>query len=94
MKKNVVADDLSCLDMSDNQEIFNISELYGYGDDDLPDSAYPINYHNIVKAQKTDDKIQQNIFSNKYYTLDTFRGGDQNHRLICQNRKICLPTEI
>ena len=39
--------------MSDNKDIFNILELYGYDDADLPDSAYPIRYHNISKAQKT-----------------------------------------
>ena len=44
---NVVADALSCLEMSDNQEILNISELYSYNDKDMPDSAYPICYHDI-----------------------------------------------
>ena len=29
-ENNVVADTLSCHEMSDNQEIHNISELYGY----------------------------------------------------------------
>ena len=38
--------------MIDDQEIFNISELYGYDDEYLPDSAYPISYHDIAKAQK------------------------------------------
>ena len=70
----IVADALSCLDMNDNQEILNISELYDYDDEDLPDSAYPIRYHDIAKAQKTDAKLQQKLVSHKYYTLDTFRG--------------------
>ena len=69
-------------------------ELYGYDDDDLPDSAYPIHYHNITKSQKTDAKLNQKIVSHKGYTLNTFRGGDQNHRLICQNIKICLPAAL
>ena len=43
--------------MSENQEIINISEIYGYDDEDLPDSTYPIRYHNISKAQKTDAKL-------------------------------------
>ena len=43
--------------MSDNQEILNISELYGYNDADLPDISYPIHYHNIAKSQKTDAKL-------------------------------------
>ena len=81
-----------CLEMSDNQEILNISEVYGYNDKDLPDSAYPIRYHNIAKAHKTDAKLQQKLVSHKDYNLDTFCGGDQNHRLICQNKEICLPT--
>ena len=45
--------------MSDNQDILNISELYGYDDADLSDSAYPICYHDISKAQKNDAKQKQ-----------------------------------
>ena len=60
-ENNVVANALSCLEMSDNQEILNISELYGYDDKDLSDSAYPICYHDISKAQKIDAKLQQNL---------------------------------
>ena len=48
-EKNVVSDALSRLEMSDNQDILNISELYGYDDEDLPDSVYPIRYHDISK---------------------------------------------
>ena len=58
-KNNVVYEDLSCLEMSDNQEILNISEIYGYDDEYLPDSAYPIRYCDISKAQKTDTKLQR-----------------------------------
>ena len=45
--------------MSDNQDILNISELYGYDDVDLPGSAYPIRYHHISKAHKPDAKLKQ-----------------------------------
>ena len=58
---NVVADTLSRLETSDNQEILNISEIYGYYDADLPDSAYPIHYHDTAKAQKTDAKLNQKL---------------------------------
>ena len=51
-QNNVVADAIFRLEMSDNQEILNIYEIYGYNDADLPDSAYPISCHNIAKAQK------------------------------------------
>ena len=80
--------------MSDNQEIINIYELYGYNDEDLLDIAYPIRYHDIAKAQKTDAKLQQKLVSHKDYTLDIFRGGDKYHRLIFRNNKICLPQAL
>ena len=57
-ENNVVADALSRLENSDNPDILNISELYGYNDKDLPDSAYPIRYHDIAKAQETYAKLQ------------------------------------
>ena len=71
----VVADAISRFEISDNQDILNIYELYGYDDADLPDSAYPIRYQDISKAQKTVAKLFQKLFSHKDYTLDTFRGG-------------------
>ena len=80
--------------MSDNQDILNISELYGYNNKDLPDSAYPIRYHDIAKAQETDTKLQQKLVSHRDYTLDTFHGGDKDHRLIFRNNKICLPVAL
>ena len=80
--------------MSDNQDILNISELYGYDDKDLPGSDYPIRYHDISKSQKTDAKRKQKLVSHKDYTLDTFHGGDQNHCLIFQNNKKCLPAAL
>ena len=74
-ENNVVADALSRLEMNDNQDILNISELYGYDEKDLPDSAYPIRYHDISKAQETDAKLNQKLVSHKDYTLDIFCGG-------------------
>ena len=40
-ENSVVAKALSRFEMSDNQEILNISDIYVYNDDDLPDSDYP-----------------------------------------------------
>ena len=88
-ENNVIADALSRLKMSDNQEIINISELYGYNDADLPYSAYPIRYHNIAKAQETDAKLQQKLVSHKDYTLDTFRGGDKDSSVVTQVSIFC-----
>ena len=74
-ENNLVSKVRSRLGMSDNQEILNIYDMYGYNDDGIPDSAYPIHYHNISKAHKTDAKLQQKLVSHKDYTLDTFREG-------------------
>ena len=71
-ENNVVADALSCLEKIPNQEILNFSELYGYDDEDMHDSSYPIRYHDIAKAQETDAKLNQKLVSHKDYTLDIF----------------------
>ena len=84
-ENNIVDNALSRLDMSENQEILNISDCYDYNDYDLPDSAYPICYHDITKAQKTDAKLKQEVVSHKDYTLNTFCGGHQKHHLIYRN---------
>ena len=60
----------------------------------MSDSAYPIRYTDIAKAQETDAELQQKLVSNKDYTLDIFCGGDKYHRLICRNNKICLPQAL
>ena len=64
-ENNAVADALFRLEKSPNQEIFNISELYGYDDEDMPDSAYPICYHDIARAQETDAKLKQKLVSHR-----------------------------
>ena len=93
-ENNVAVNSLYWFDMSDNQEILKISELYWYDYKDMPDSAYSNFYHDIFKAQKTDSKQKRKLVSHKYYTLDTFRGGHQNYRLIYQNSKICFPMAL
>ena len=61
VENNIVADALSRLEMSGNQEILDISEIYGYDDTYLTDSAYPIRYHNVDKAQKAGAKLKQKL---------------------------------
>ena len=48
----------------------------------MPDSAYPIRYHDIAKAQETDAKLKQKLVSYKDYTLNIVCGGDKDHQLI------------
>ena len=73
-ENNVVADALSRLEKSPNQEILNISELFGYDDEDLPDITYPIRYHDIAKAQETDAKLQQKLVSHNTIPSTLFVG--------------------
>ena len=94
VENNVGSDALSWIEMSDNQDILNISEIYGYNGADLPDNAYPIRYHDISKAQKTDAELNQNLVSHKDYTLNNYCGANQNPYLIFRNDKICLPVAL
>ena len=55
-ENNVVANIISYLEIGNNRDILNISELYGYNDVDLPGIDYQIRYHNIAKTQRTYDK--------------------------------------
>jgi transposase InsO family protein len=93
-ESNVVADALSRLDIDDDREIFNVSECFGYDDDDLPPSSFPIRYIDIARSQKKDLKLQQKLASHKDFAETTFRGGDKAHQLICHNGKIVLPTSL
>jgi hypothetical protein len=76
-ERNVVADALSRLDIEDDREIFNISECFGFDDDDddLPDSAFPVRYRDIAKAQKATTALQIKLASHKDYDETTFCAG-------------------
>ena len=58
-ENNIISHALSSLEMSDKQDILNISEFCGYDETDLSDSAYPLRYHDIAKAHKTDAKLKK-----------------------------------
>ena len=47
-ENNIVADALSRLEMDTQQEIFNIAEVIGDNDDDLPLESFPIRYSSII----------------------------------------------
>jgi hypothetical protein len=93
-ENNVVADALSRLDTDDEQEIFNVSECFGYDDDDLPPSSHPMRCEEIAKAQLDDPALQTKLRIHKGHTENVFRGGDKDHKLICRNSKTCLPQAL
>jgi hypothetical protein len=88
---NVVADAPSRLEIDDNQEIFNISECFGYDDDDLPPESYPTRHKDIAKAQRQNAALLSKLRAHKDCSESTFRGGDKDHKLTCHNGKIALP---
>jgi hypothetical protein len=80
---NVVADALSRLPIDDDQDIFNISECFGYDDDDLPPSSFPLRYRDIAKAQQASPALLLKLENKSSYTETTSRGGNkQEHKLI------------
>jgi hypothetical protein len=90
-ERNVVADALSRLEIDDEQEIFNISECFGYDDDDLPPSSFPLRCEDIAKAQLDNPALLSKLKTNKDFGETTFRGGDEEHKLIGHHGKIALP---
>ncbi len=93
-ESNVVADALSRLEIDDKREIFNLSESFGFDDNDLPATAYPLRYCDISKAQITPPPLLKKLASHRNYSKTTFRGGDKPHQLICHNGKISLPPSL
>ena len=94
-ERNAVADALLRLEIDENQEMFNISECFGYDDDGLPPiSSYPIRYTDIANAQKENPALLLKLRNRKDYSEATFRGGDNIHELICHNGKIALPPSL
>jgi hypothetical protein len=82
------------LGIDDEQEIFNISECFGYDDDDLPPSSFPLRHEDIAKAQLDNPASLLKLGTNKDFSEATFRGGDKEHELTCHNGKMALPPSL
>jgi hypothetical protein len=83
-KRNGVADALSHLNMDKENEVFNISDAFGYNYDDLPADTFPVKYCTLAKAQEKDKGLLQKLLSHNDYQEIPFRGGDKTHNLICK----------
>jgi hypothetical protein len=55
--KNIVADTLSCLEMTSDMESLDMADCYGLHSDDLPDNTSPISYTLIDHEQKKDKTL-------------------------------------
>jgi hypothetical protein len=93
-ERNVVANALSRLEIDDEQEIFNISECFGYDDDDLPPTSFPLRHKDIAKAQLDNPALLLKLRTNEDFSEATFRGGDKEHKLTCHNGKTALPPSL
>jgi hypothetical protein len=90
-ENNIFADALSCPDTDNNQELFNIIQCFRHGDDDLPSSSYPMRHEDNAKVQLDNPASQTKLKNHKACNKITFLGGDEDHKLICNNGKTALP---
>jgi transposase InsO family protein len=87
-EQNTVADALSRLDTI-NEEITEF-EI----DDDLPDTAYPLNLKLITKYQQKDEEILKRLQENPKYQLKSFSGGGKVRQLVVKDDKIVIPAAV
>jgi hypothetical protein len=78
--KNIVADTLSCLEMTSNVESLDMADCYGLDSDDLPDDTFPISYTLIDCKQKKDKTLLKQA-QTRSYSLKKFHGGGATVRL-------------
>ena len=95
-ERNIVADALSRLDMTDQEFQLNanqMAEAFGIDKTDLPDDVYPLNYKLIHKMQQKDTSLMRKI-SNKKYNLKTFHAAGKSYDLVVSNDKIVIPKAL
>jgi hypothetical protein len=66
---NVVADALSCLDITSDHTI--VADLYGAT---MKDIVFPITFSNILCHQQQDTALHQTVHSNPKYHIKSFHG--------------------
>lgn len=100
-EKNIVADALSRLDMTEESfaTMEEYAEYFGLEDIDLPKHLYPLNYQRLAAAQKQDHSLQKNLKEKpSNYGLKSFRGGnDRSTKLIVRKDKddrIVVPPKL
>jgi hypothetical protein len=99
--KNVAANalpHLGILNSPMNKEHFTEalrSELYAFHDEDLPETAFPLSYAFLGKAQSTDVAILNETANTKsLYSIQPFTGAGKGSELICYDGKIVVPKKL
>ncbi len=99
--ENIAADALSRLGILNtpmDEEHFTdalYSELYAFDDEDLPETAFPLSYAFLGKAQSTNVVILKEMAKSKsLYSIRPFTGAGKTRELICYNGKIVVPKNL
>jgi hypothetical protein len=90
--KNIVANNLSCLEMTSNTETLDMADCYGL-DSDFPDNAFLISYTLIDHKQKKDKTLLKRAQTHSY-SLKKFHGGSTTVCFLCFKDKIVIPTSL
>jgi Integrase zinc binding domain len=101
-ERNIVADTLSCLDMSSHKSLNSketyVAELFGLDSEDIPKGAFPLTYKKIMSEQKQDkdllEKLKNPQNSNTTLKIKTYRGGGKSYSLITLYNKILFPSTL
>jgi len=70
--KNVVADILSCLEMTSSLESLDMADYYGLNSDDLPPNAFLVSYTLLDCKQKKDKTLLKKVQKSTQYSLKKF----------------------
>ena len=104
-QKNIVADTLSRLDLTVNENSDNFDEptkifeqmavTYAPENDDFPKEEHPISYKTIMAAQLKDKHLLKcSKTGDKNYSVKTFQGADKVRKLICYKDKIVISKSL
>jgi hypothetical protein len=74
----------------------NIAHLCGLEKQSSTDAVYafPLTFHNITRAQRSDPALLKALQSHEDYTLTIFRGGGKTYEQIVRANKIVIPRNI
>ena len=94
-EKNVTADALSRLDITDQPITFTQqAELLGLEKDEQSEDIFPLRYKDIQKAQQKDKWLLNKLLKDSEYSLREVHGGGKTRSLIVKNNKIVVPKDL
>jgi hypothetical protein len=71
------------------------SELYAFDDEDWPETAFPLSYAFLGKAQSTDiATLTERAKTKSLYSIRPFTGAGKTRELICYSGKVMVPRKL